>query len=85
MSRDNCYYTVKYSDATDNICNLRHKTLKVVSANFHNGFDYNYHLIIKGLAAKFKRQFEGLGENIEKNMTFLVPIKKEKKSSKKVT
>ena len=85
MPRDNCYYTGKYSDATDNICNLRHKTSKVVSVIFHNGFDYNYHLIIKGLAAKFKGQFEGLEENIEKNMTFLVPIKKEKKSSKKVT
>ena len=34
-------------------------------------------LIIKQLAKEFKCQFECLGENTEKYITFSVPIKKE--------
>ena len=44
---------------------------------FHNGSSYDYHFIIKGLAEEFEGDFECLGENKEKFITFLVPIKKE--------
>ena len=38
---------------------------------------YDHHFIIKQLAKKFKGQFECLGENTEKYISFSVPIKKE--------
>ena len=44
---------------------------------FHNGSTYDYHFTIKDLAEQFDREFECLGENIEKYIPFSVPIKKE--------
>ena len=43
---------------------------------FHNGSTYDYHFIIIELVEKFEGNFECLGENIEKYITFSVPIKK---------
>ena len=43
---------------------------------FHNGSTYDYHFIIKELAKEFEGNFERLGENTEKYITFSVPIKK---------
>ena len=37
---------------------------------------YNYHFIIKELVKEFDGNFECLGENTEKYITFSVPIKK---------
>ena len=44
---------------------------------FHNGSTYDYRFKIKNLAEEFKGGFECLGENTEKYIVFLVPIKKE--------
>ena len=44
---------------------------------FHYGSTYDYHFIIKELAEEFEGEFERLGENTEKYITFSVPIKKE--------
>ena len=44
---------------------------------FRDGSTYYYHFIIRELAEKFEGEFECLGENTEKYMTFSVPIKKE--------
>ena len=44
---------------------------------FDNGSTYDYHFIIKELADKFEGEFECLGENIEKYITFSVAIKNE--------
>ena len=44
---------------------------------FHNGSTYDYHFIIKELADEFEGEFECLGENTEKYITFSVPLKKE--------
>ena len=44
---------------------------------FHNGSTYDYHFIIKELAEEFEGEFECLGGNTEKYITFSVPIKKE--------
>ena len=44
---------------------------------FHNGWNYDYHFIIKELIKKFEGKFECLGENTEKYNPFSVPIEKE--------
>ena len=57
---------------------------------FHNGSPYDYHFIIKELVDEFEGEFECLGENTEKYITFSAPIKKEitkkvKKGNDKIT
>ena len=78
------HYTGKYRGAAHNICNLRYKTPKEIPVVFHNGSTYAYHFIIKELAKEFDGQFKCLGGNIEKDITFLVPIKKELDNSTSV-
>ena len=75
--RDHCHYTGKYRGAAHDICNLRYKIPKEIPVVFHNGSTYDYHFIIKNLAEEFDREFDCLGENTEKYITFSVPIKKE--------
>ena len=74
--RDHCHFTGKYRGAAHNTCNLRYKISKNISVIFHNGSTYDYHFIIKELACEFEGNFECLGENTEKYITFSVPIKK---------
>ena len=74
--RDHCHYTGKYRGAAHSICNLHYKIPKEIPVVFHNGCTYDYHFIIKQLAKEFKDNFECLGENTEKYITFSVPIKK---------
>ena len=74
--RDHCHYTGKYRGAAHNICNLKYKISKEIPIVFHNGSTYNYHFIIKELVKEFNGNFECLGENTEKYITFSVPIKK---------
>ena len=59
------------------ICNLRYKIPKEIPIVFYNGSTYDYHFITKELAEEFEGEFECLGENTEKCITFSVPIKKE--------
>ena len=75
--RDHCHYTGKYKGAAHSICNLRYKIPREIPVVFHNGSTYDYHFIIKQLAIEFKGNFDCLGENTEKYITFSVPIKKE--------
>ena len=75
--RDHCHYTGKYRGAAHIICNLRYKTPKEIPLVFHNGSTYDYHFIIKELPEEFEGQFECLGGNAEKYITFSVPIKKQ--------
>ena len=74
--RDHCHYTGKYRGAVHNIYNLRFKVPKEIPIVFHNGSTYDYHFIIKELVKEFESNFECLGENTEKYITFSVPIKK---------
>ena len=74
--RDHCHYTGKYRGAAHNICNLRYKVPKEMPIVFHNGSIYDYHFIIKELVKEFEGNFECLGENTEKYITFSVPIMK---------
>ena len=73
-ARDHCHYTGKYRGAVHKICNLMYNTPREIPVVFHNGSSYDYHFIIKGLAEEFEGDFECLGENKEKYITFSVPI-----------
>ena len=75
--KDHCHYTGKYRAAAHNICSLRYKVIKEIPVVFHNGSTYDYHFIVKELAEECEGEFECLGENTEKYITFSVPIKKE--------
>ena len=78
--RDHCHYTGKYRGAAHNICNLRYKVPKEIPVVFHNGSTYDYHFIIKELVKEFDGNFECLGENTKKYITFSVPMKKKVKN-----
>ena len=73
---DHCHYTGKYRGAAHNICDLRYKIPKEMPIVFHNGSTYDYHFIIKELVKELEGDFECLGENTEKYITFSAPIKK---------
>ena len=75
--RDHCHYTGKYRGAAHRTCSLMYNTPREIPVVFHNGSNYDYHFIIKGLAEEFEGEFECLVENKEKHITFSVPIKKE--------
>ena len=75
--KDHCHYTGKYRRAAHDICNLRYNMPKQIPVEFHNGSTYDYHFIIKELAEEFEGEFECLGENTEKYITFSMPTKKE--------
>ena len=81
--KDHCHYTGKYRGAAHNICNLRYKKPKEIPIVFHNGSTYEYHFIIKELVNEFEGNFECLGENTEKYITFSAPLKKEIKNKNK--
>ena len=83
--RDHCHYTGKFRGTAHSICNLRYKVPQEVSVKIHNGSKYDYHFIIRELAEEFKSQFECLGENAEKYITFSVIIKKENEDGKTIT
>ena len=74
--KDHCHYTGKYRGAAHNICNLRYKVPKEIPVVFHNDSTYDYHFIIKELVKEFDGNFDCLGENTEKYITFSVPLKK---------
>ena len=57
---------------------------KEIPIVFHNDSTYDYHFIIKELAKEFDGNFECLGENTEKYITFPVPIKKEIRNKDKI-
>ena len=83
--RDHCHYTGEFRGPAHNICNLRYKTPKEIPIAFQNGSTYDNHSIIKQLAKEFEGQFECLGENSDKYITFSVPIKKEVDNGKTIT
>ena len=75
--RDRWHYPGEYRGAAQSICNLKYSVPQKIPIVFHNGFNYDYHFIIKELAKEFKKQFTCLGENTKKYISFTVPIEKE--------
>ena len=59
---------------------MRYKAPKEILVVFQNGSTYDYHFIIKELVKEFDSNFECLGENTEKYITFSVPLKKKIKN-----
>ena len=84
-ARNHCHYTGKSRGAVHSICKLRYKVPQEIPVKIHNGSKYDYHFIIKELAEEFKGQFECLGENTEKYITFSIQIKKENDVDKTIT
>ena len=74
--RDHCHYTGKCRGSAHSKCNLNYKIVKEIPVLFHNGSAYNHHFIIKYLAREFQANFECLGENTEKYISFTVSFKK---------
>ena len=74
--RDHCHYTGKYRGGAHSKRNLNYKIVKEIPVLFHYGSLYGYHFIIKYLAREFKDNFECLGGNTEKYISFTVPFKK---------
>ena len=83
--RDHCHYTGKYRGASHNICNLRYKTQKEIPLVLHNCSTYDLNFIINELAKEFKGNIDCLRENMEKYMTFNVPLKKVNENGKIIT
>ena len=67
-----CQYTRKYRETAHTICNSKYSVSKKIPIVFHNGFNYDYHFMIK----EFKEKFTYLRENTEKYITFTVSIEK---------
>ena len=83
--KDHCHYTEKFRGAVHSICNLNYKVPKEIPVKIHSGSKYDHHFIIKELAKEFKEEFEFLGENTEKYISFSVPVKKEHDNNKTIT
>ena len=74
--KDHCHYTGKFRGAAHSKCNLNYKVPKDIPIIIHNA-SYDTHFIINQLAEEFKGELNCIGENMEKYITFSVPIKKE--------
>ena len=74
--KDHCHYTGKFRGAAHSKCNLNYKVPKDIPIIIHNA-SYDTHFIINQLAKEFKGELNCIGENMEKYITFSVPIKKE--------
>ena len=53
--RDHYHYTGKYRGAAHGIYNLKYIIPTKIPIVFHNGSNYGYHFVIKGLAEEFKK------------------------------
>ena len=74
--KDHCHYTGKVKEAAHSKCNLNYKFRKDIPIIIHNASYYN-HFIISQLAEEIKGGLNCIGANVEKYITFSVPIKKE--------
>ena len=73
--KDHCHYTGKFRGAAHSKCNFNYKVLKDIPIISHNA-SYDTHFIIHQLAEEFKDELDYIGDNMEKYITFSVPIKK---------
>ena len=78
------YYIGKFRGAAYSKCNLNYKVPKEIPIVIHNA-SYDTHFIIDQLAKEFKGELNCTGDNMEKYITFSVPIKKECDSGKTIT
>ena len=70
--KDHCHYTEKLRGAPHSICNLNYNVEKEIPIIIHNAsYDINQ------LATEFEGELNCIGDNMEKYITFSLPIKKE--------
>ena len=67
------------------LANLRYKTQKEIPVVLRNGSTYDYHFLIKELTEKSEGEFECLGENTKKYITFFSVNQKENYGNDKIT
>ena len=82
--KDHCHYTGKFRGAAHSKCNLNYKVPKDIPIIIHNA-SYDTHFIINQLAEEFNGELNCIRENMEKYITFSVPIKKKCDGSKAIT
>ena len=68
---------LKIIGAAHSKCNLNYKFPKDIPIIIIDNASYDTHFIINHLAEEFKGELNCIGENMEKYITFSVPIKKE--------
>ena len=81
--KDHCHVTGKFRGAVHSKCNLNYKVPKYIPVIIHNA-SYDTYFIINQLGEEFKGELNCIGENMEKYITFSVPIKKECDDSKTI-
>ena len=74
--KDHFHYTGKFRGAVNSICNLRYKVPDNIPIIIHNA-SYDTCFIINHLAKEFKGKLDCVGENMEKDITFSAPTKKD--------
>ena len=82
--KDHCHYTGKFRGAAQSKCNLNYKVPKEIPIIIHNA-SYDTHSIIDQLVKEFKGELNCIGDNMEKYITFSVPIKKKCDNDKTIT
>ena len=82
--KDHCHNTGKSRGAAHSKCNLNYKVRKEIPVIIHNA-SYDTHFILNQLAIEFKGELNCIGDNMEKYITFSVPIKKECDNNKTIT
>ena len=82
--KDHCYYTGKFRGAVHSKCNLNYKFPKDTPIIIQNASCDTY-FIINQLAEEFKGKLYCIGENMEKYITFSVPIKEEYEDGRTIT
>ena len=74
--KDHCHYTGKFRGAAHSKCNLNYKVPKEIPIIIHNA-SYDNNFILNQLAKEFKGELNCIGNNMEKYITFSVPLKQE--------
>ena len=82
--KDHCHYTGEFRGAVHSKCNLNYKVPKNIPILINNAA-YDTHFLINQLAEEFKGELDCIGENMEKYITFSVPIKKKCDDNKAIT
>ena len=73
--RNHCHYTGKYRGAAHSICNLQYRIPNFIPVVLHNRSKYDDHIYIKELTEEFdSKDFDCIGENTEKYISFAIPI-----------
>ena len=81
--KDHCHHRGTFRGAAHRKCNLNYKVRKDIPIRIHNT-SYDTHFIINQLAEEFNGELNSIGENMEKYITFFVPINKKCDSGKRI-